>query len=138
MRKVFIVVILFISAVVIGASLVLYKKTPIVTATVDKHLHQISLNATGATPDLVSVKLGEEVQFNSKDGKSHNIVPGDGSGHIHDLSTPLGKESGVFGPSEAYRVAFRQAGTFKFHDALNSAISVTVIAYKESSSSSQK
>jgi hypothetical protein len=136
MKRKLVVAGIFGLSLLIGAAAVLRPK-PVVTGS--GKLHSISLLSDHADPDIVFVKVGEEVQFNARDGKSHNISQGE-SIHQHSAATDAaqspGKESGTFGSTEGYRVAFRQAGTFLFHDTLNDSINVTVVAYETSSSAS--
>ncbi len=91
----------------------------------------VALKNDKAVPDAVAIKVGEYVQFNSKDGKSHEIASGTGDGygnaHGHDQS---GVDSGVFGADEAYKLQFKKTGTYEFHDNKNPKIFVTVIVYK--------
>ncbi|MBA3723598.1 MAG: hypothetical protein H0W89_01745 [Candidatus Levybacteria bacterium] len=91
----------------------------------------VALKNDKAIPDAVAIKVGEYVQFNSKDGKSHEIASGTGDGygndHGHDQS---GVDSGVFDADEAYKVQFKKTGTYEFHDNKNPKIFVTVVVYK--------
>jgi plastocyanin len=93
-------------------------------------IHQISLLADQATPNAVAVRVGEYVQFNSKDGQLHKIALGSGNAyegnHAHLTDST---ESAVFKADEGYRVLFKAAGTYEFHDHLNPNIFVSVIAY---------
>jgi plastocyanin len=100
--------------------------------------HTVNLLADRADPTAIAVLKGEYVQFNSKDGKTHNIGQGSGDDPVHQQ---LGqdvhahnyneKESGNFGADEGYRVQFNEVGTYAFHDHLNPKISVTVIVYEK-------
>ena len=100
--------------------------------------HTVSLLNDHADPSAIAVTKGDYVQFNAKDGKTHNIGQGsgndevhqglNGTSHEHDYRA---KESGAFGADEGYRVQFNQTGTFSFHDHLNPKISVTVIVYEK-------
>lgn len=94
-------------------------------------IHQVSLYEKGADPDALFVGVGESVQFNSRDGKSHIIAQGGGSefDQEHDHSE-FGPQSGLFGPDEAYRVQFKKKGTYHLHDHLNPKIFVTIVAYE--------
>lgn len=94
-------------------------------------IHQVSLYEEGAVPDALFVGVGEFVQFNSKDGKSHIIAQGGGSefDQEHDHSE-FGPQSGLFGPDEAYRVQLKKKGTYHLHDHLNPKIFVTIVAYE--------
>ncbi|PLS81799.1 hypothetical protein CYG49_01500 [Candidatus Saccharibacteria bacterium] len=86
----------------------------------------IALKGEGAHPTTIAVPVGSFVQFNSADGKSHSLsLGGGGEEHSHtgDFS------SGTFGADEAWRVQFKDEGTFKFHDHLNPKINVLIIVY---------
>jgi plastocyanin len=93
---------------------------------------QVSLLADRAEPDTVLVEVGGSVQFNSQDGKRHEISSGKGDAfgadheHVAD-----GAESGVFGPDEAYLLEFKEPGTYHFHDNLNPKLNVAVVVYRE-------
>lgn len=83
-----------------------------------------------ATPDLITIKSGEYVQFNSADNLSHEIGLGGGSeagtGHEH---IEQAFASGVFGRGEAYRLQIKEKGVFNFHDHKNPNLFVMVIVY---------
>lgn len=87
---------------------------------------QIQLQGNKATPDTVTVKVGETVQFNTADGKKHEIALGQG-GHDHEHIGTY--SSGDFGAGEAWRVQFKQAGNYYFHDHFNPDINVLVVVY---------
>lgn len=88
----------------------------------------VMLKADGAQPDSLSVKVGEFVQFNSADGKPHSLSLGKG-GDEHEHKGPF--TSGEFQADEAWRVQFKSPGTYTFHDHLNPAINILVVAYQE-------
>lgn len=92
----------------------------------------VSLQNNKAVPDALTVKTGEYVQFNSKDGKSHQIASGSGSayGNSHVHQSQGGIDSETFGPRDGYKVQFKKAGTYEFHDNLNPKIFITVVAYE--------
>ena len=86
----------------------------------------VSLKAKQAVPNTVTVPVGEYVQFNSADGKTHNLSLGEGG----DEHSHTGKfNSGEFKADEAWRVQFNDEGSYLFHDHLNPAISVLVVVY---------
>lgn len=87
----------------------------------------VGLGAQGAVPATVTVKVGESVQFNSADGKRHNLSLGLG-GEEHQHTGQY--SSGDFQADEGWQVAFKQAGTFKFHDHFNPKINILVVAYE--------
>ncbi|MBA2279507.1 hypothetical protein H0V99_03670 [Candidatus Saccharibacteria bacterium] len=100
----------------------------------------LALTETGIKPDNISVKLGEFVQFNSADGRVHNMSLGegkhgqedDGHGAHADVSHQHEGEyqSGDFEADEAWRVQFNQTGVFYMHDHYNPDLFVTVIVYE--------
>lgn len=103
-------------------------------------VHHVSLTDQGAQPNAVAVVKGGYVQFDTKDGKQHSMSQGKGAHEVHHEAhsevhehQAYGKESGVFGPSEAYKVQFHQTGTFNFHDHLNPKLSITVVVYEPGS-----
>ena len=93
------------------------------------HVHHIALLSTGAEPDALAVKVDEKVQFDSKDGSTHDIASGGGDEYGHDHDHAEGPESGIFDAGEAYLVTFSKAGVYHFHDHKHPNVFVTVIAY---------
>ncbi len=86
----------------------------------------IALKKEGASPTTIAVPVGSFVQFNSADGKSHSLsLGGGGEEHSH-----MGQfSSGTFTADEAWRVQFKDEGTFKFHDHFNPKINVLIVVY---------
>ena len=86
----------------------------------------VALHEDGASPDVITVVVGSYVQFNSADGKSHDLSLGEGGEeHVH-----TGKfSSGEFKADEAWRVQLNEEGSFSFHDHLNPKISILVVVY---------
>ncbi len=87
----------------------------------------VSLRDEGAVPDTITVRAGQTVQFNSADGRSHNLSLGKG-GEEHNHRGPFA--SGEFGADEAWRVQFKQAGSYFFHDHYNPSSIVLVVVYE--------
>ena len=97
--------------------------------------YTVNLLSDRATPDALTVRVGETVQFNSRDGKSHRLAEGKGeraetmgSEDDHD-HTVGGYDSGTFAADEAWRVQFKKKGTYRLHDHLNPKIYITVVVY---------
>lgn len=86
----------------------------------------VMLGKSGARPNTIAVARGSYVQFNSADGKSHNLSIGAG-GEEHEHTGKF--YSGEFQADEAWRVQFNDEGTFKFHDHLNPKINIVVVVY---------
>ncbi len=93
-------------------------------------VHEVSLFADHAEPTQLLINVGESVQFNSKDGNSHNIDSGAGNayGETHDHAAE-GIASGEFGPDEGYRVEFKKVGAYFFHDHDHPNITISVAVY---------
>lgn len=99
---------------------------------------QVDLLGDRATPNAIFVEKGKYIQFNTKDGKAHNIGQGSGvesahghadaAEHEHEVAAAV---SGEFSNDEAYKVQMKQTGTFTFHDHLNPKISVVVVVYEK-------
>lgn len=88
----------------------------------------ISLTESGAVPSEITIPAGSYVQFNSSDGKTHNMSLGKG-GEEHDHKGPF--HSGEFKGDEAWKVQFKEDGTYYFHDHYNPKINVLVVVYTE-------
>jgi plastocyanin len=94
----------------------------------------VNLTKDGMSPDTLTIKEGETVQFNSADGNTHNLGVGTGEGesgghevhheHIGDF------ESGDFKMDEAWRVTFKQTGTYSFHDHYNPKLNILIVVYQ--------
>ena len=86
----------------------------------------VNLYSDHASPDTVTVKNGQYVQFNSADGNTHDLSQGTGGEH-HDHIGHF--ESGEFKAGEAWKVKFEKDGAYDFHDHLNPKISMIVVVY---------
>lgn len=91
-------------------------------------IHHINLDTSHMVPDALSIKVGEYVQFNTADGRTHEIGLGGGEEYQknHEHTDPE-FESSTFGNAEAYRVKFSKPGIYDFHDHLHSELFATVI-----------
>lgn len=109
----------------------------------------ISLRNGKASPSEINVPIGSFVQFNSSDGKKYNLslnkekgslaydhgggtVPHtDGDEHAEKNDPALDTfKSGDFSNDEAWRVQFKNKGTFIFKDAYNPSIDILVVVYQ--------
>ncbi len=91
----------------------------------------ITLKDDRAEPDVITVPLGGYAQFNSADGQTHNIGEGSGDEHHDGSHVHTGTSmSGDFKSDEAWRVQFKQTGTYDFHDHYHPEIHATVIVYQ--------
>lgn len=110
-----------------------------VTYTVGHQRHSQGLRAVHvglkndtADPSVVSVKIGQYVQFDSRDGQSHSLTQGTtaAAGAVAHHAANGNASSGVFKANEAWQAQFKKAGTYSFYDELNPKIQVTVVAYQ--------
>lgn len=108
------------------ATFAMSKGSSAVTSTTKCQGTCVALQADGAKPDTITVTPGSYVQFNSADGKEHSLSLGDGgSEHEHKGSF----SSGDFKADEAWRVQFKDEGSYIFHDHYNPDINVLVVVY---------
>lgn len=123
-------VVVFIIALIVGFALV-YSISSDKKGTYSKSSCTdtcVALLENKASPDTITVKVGDYVQFNSADGKSHKLSLGKG-GEEHSHSGKF--NSSEFKSDEAWRVQFKEEGTFYLHDHLNPKINVLVVVYTE-------
>lgn len=146
-----------LAAAAFGASFAVAQAVKEPAATNDPCAHElcVALTADGIKPDTVTVEAGSYVRFNSADSKTHNLSPGGGSSNLHgsvkrSTAGPTVQlvhngevheekkehnhteafSSGDIGPDEAWRVQFKQPGTYVFHDHYNPALTVLVVVYE--------
>ena len=86
----------------------------------------VALRKDKADPETLAVGIGSFVQFNSADGKTHDLSLGGGGKH-HEHKGKF--QSGEFGADEAWRVQFNDEGSYFFHDHLNPKLNVLVVVY---------
>ncbi len=86
----------------------------------------ISLHGKSASPDIITVKSGTFVRFNSADGGKHSIALQHAAAQHNDDSE---YHSGEFAADEAYRVQFKKDGSYTFRDELNSDYEIKVVVY---------
>lgn len=91
-------------------------------------IHHIMITTDHLVPDALSIHVGEYVQFNTTDDRTHEIGLGEGKEYDedHDHIEPE-FESPEFGANDAYRVKFSQPGVYDFHDHLHPELFITVI-----------
>jgi plastocyanin len=87
----------------------------------------VALGSEGANPDTLAIPVGSSVQFNSADDKTHSLSLGKG-GDAHGHSGPF--TSGDFGSEEAWKVQFKEPGTFHFHDHYNPKLNILIVVYE--------
>lgn len=84
-------------------------------------VHVVSLLGDHASPDLLTIKIGESVQFVSADQVTHNLSESFNSASPTTL--------GAFQPSEGYLIKLNQAGSYDFTDLLHPKINLKVVVY---------
>jgi len=95
-------------------------------------IHEVSLINDKAVPNELVIKLGDKVQFNTKDDKKHVISQGKGndySEHHNHVEVGTTSDSGIFGKDEAYLLNINKTGTYYFHDDLNPNIFISILVY---------
>jgi plastocyanin len=134
MKKLILAVVLIVSALSFGTA---FAFSPSKHQAVASTITYVDIKDSVVTPNQLTIPIGQTVQFNTKDGLSHQMGLGEGSGnghqhedgqqaHEHDGSYT----SGEFGAGEAWKVTFKQAGTFTFHDHLHPNINILIVAYQ--------
>ncbi len=91
-------------------------------------IHHIMITAEHMAPDALSIHVGEYVQFNTSDGRTHEVGLGKGDEYSedHDHVDPE-FESSEFGSGDAYRVKFSKPGVYDFHDHDHPELFATII-----------
>ncbi len=90
----------------------------------------IYLRSEGATPDTMTVTAGSSVEFTAADGKKHNLsLVEHGHGGDSAAHEDAAYQSGDFAADEAWRVQFKQDGTFTFVDKYNPKTKISVLVY---------
>lgn len=95
----------------------------------------VLLTADGMNPNTLAVKKGQFVQFVTADGQEHEIGIGEGEGdasHHHEHEHLSDYTSGDFGPGEAWRVQFKEVGTYPLHDHHHPNLNILVVVYDPS------
>ena len=84
---------------------------------------QITLTAQGFTPQTITIKKGAKVVWTNKSGVNATV---DSAPHpFHTSYSPL--NLGNFGDGEKLELVFNEAGTYKYHNHLNSSNQGTII-----------
>jgi hypothetical protein len=98
----------------------------------------VLLTEDGMNPNTLAIKKGQYVQFMTADGKRHEIGIGGGEdthSHSDEHEHLSDYTSGNFGPDEAWRVQFKEVGTYKLHDHKNPKLTILVVVYDPSNPS---
>lgn len=92
--------------------------------------HQVALLANNKDPVDIIIKKGEYIQFNSKDGKDHQLIQGAHSKeHGPTGHTPSPLDSGIIKGDEGYLLQFKETGKYDFHDNYNHNSTISVLVY---------
>lgn len=115
------------------------KSGNITNARCEENVTCVYLKADHAMPDVAAIEVGKYVQFSSADGKTHNLGLGQGDAHHDGSHKHEGSfASGDFKADEAWKVRFKQTGTYELHDHYRPDIRFTVIVYDPNHSSRVK
>lgn len=138
------VLLIILAGAVVGGGMLMYNSRRAISATkmaaiatsTEAGIHHVALTSKGASPADLLIKVGEYVEFDSKDGAIHDIASGagngDGENHAHDAA---GLESGDFKADEGYKVQFKKIGSYFFHDHLHPTSTISIAVYDPGASS---
>lgn len=85
-------------------------------------LEIVELYAGQVIPTMVSVKVGDSIEFVVKDDNVHYIAERKTVSRRGDARI----SSGEFGPGESYSIQFNTPGFFSFYDRMNPDVSIDV------------
>lgn len=96
-----------------------------------KPVYEVALKKGIKEPIDLLISTGDYIQFNSKDGREHQIIQGASTKTEHggDPHVPSPLDSGVIKADEGYLLQFNNIGKFEFHDNYDHNITITIIAY---------
>lgn len=95
----------------------------------------VDLSESGASPPEIAVEVGNSVQFNAKgnSGTMFHLASKDEQGSLHSDHGAEETEhisSGDFSGDEAWKVEFKEVGSYQFVDEYNLEIEILVVVYK--------
>src|SRR5436309_7501804 len=105
MKKLFIPLVA-VAVLAVGAS----PAAPASTATAT-----VQIKRSSFVPRLATIKTGDTVKWVNADTQNHQVVSNNGS-----FVSP------ILGPGHSYSHRFNAAGTYRYHDGLNAAVTGTV------------
>ena len=85
--------------------------------------YKIPLDINSKQPIATQVKQGDYILFEPTDQSQHQIVSGGTGEHAGD-----GFDSGVFEPSESYKMQIKDVGVFELNDTYNPDLVITIQA----------
>lgn len=109
--------------------------------------YEVELKNGNDKPVDLLINKGDYVQFNSKDGRDHQVIQGLATNTEHGDTAPDANEhsadagsrpaadvldSGIIKPDEGYLLQFNKIGKYAFHDNYDHAYTITVIVYDPS------
>ena len=83
--------------------------------------YEVNLSKDSVSPTMLTIKVGDSLQFISVDKSAHNIALR--SSRRGDPRV----ESGEFGGEDTYELQFHEAGQFELYDRLNLDNTITVV-----------
>lgn len=84
---------------------------------------KIAITDTGYSPSLLSIKVGDTITWTSSAAKPSNVSSDPHPSHTDYAPLNLG----MFKPGESQTLTFDKAGTYKYHNHLNSTQTGTII-----------
>ncbi len=84
-------------------------------------VHEVNLTGETATPNTLTITVGDSIRFVNSDETAHNIALR--SSRRNDARV----ESGEFSGEDTYELQFHEAGQFELYDRLNLDITLSVV-----------
>lgn len=110
-----------------------------------KPVYEIQLKKSNKEPIDLVIKIGDYVQFNSKDGGEHQIIQGLATNTEHGDTSPSGNDhaeagdsrpakekaldSGVLKGDEGFLLQFNTQGKYEFHDNYDHDYTISILVY---------
>lgn len=87
----------------------------------------VSVTSSGFQPRSVTISVGGKVTWTNADSSSHYIAPDNHPSHTKYAGTWDDDGSGQISAGQSYSQTFTTAGSYTYHDHLNSGLTGTVI-----------
>lgn len=87
----------------------------------------VTVTNTGFSPKSLTIKAGDSVTWTNTSTRTVYVAPDEHPAHQKYAGIWDDDESGNIAPDESYTVTFSQAGTYTYHDHLNSTFTGTII-----------
>ncbi|MFH1235309.1 MAG: plastocyanin/azurin family copper-binding protein [Parcubacteria group bacterium] len=87
----------------------------------------VIVTASGFSPQTVTISVGQSVTWMNSDNRPHYVAPDEHPSHTAYPGIWEDDGSGNISSEELYAVRFNTAGTYTYHDHLNSSLTGTVV-----------